>query len=73
MLSHFMELFLMVLIASSKNIESSTASVSGNGKKNCFFFIYVTLCHIQSYTIINNDSLMKFNYFIYLLKYRHES
>ncbi|CAO1413430.1 unnamed protein product [Diamesa hyperborea] len=30
MLSHFMELFLMVLIASSKNIESSTASVSGN-------------------------------------------
>lgn len=47
MLSHFMELFLMVLIASSKNIESSTASVSGNGKKKNFELHCVTLTHTQ--------------------------
>lgn len=49
----------MVLIASSKNIESSTASVSGNGKN----IGYIVVSHTNM-IIINNDSLMsKFNYF----------
>lgn len=40
MLSHLMETLLLVLIASSRNVESSTGNVAGNNGKETFLSFF---------------------------------